>query len=217
MDIKKTLKIQLNKLKELSEEHVAVSNEIYNIFKSRYTDIVENCTDRAYLTANARRMYENIATYTLHIFREEAKSVYGNTCGKDYTKMDGGILDYSSDFGQFISNRAEIQVLTEMLIDILCNEVASVIACNISISSNKVANAGLFIADVLKLLTTAYHTSEFTQEYNDKYKDNITTFELYILNRMNKFLGDLLNIFGVKSIITNNKVEITLVTRKRRG
>ena len=217
MDIKKTLKIQLNKLKELSEERVAVSNEIYNIFKSRYTDIVESCTDRAYLTANARRMYENTATYTLHIFREEAKSVYGDTRGKDYTKMDGGILDYSSDFGQFISNRAELQVLTEMLIDVLCNEVASVIACNLSISSNKVANAGLFIADVLKLLTTECHTLEFAQEYNDKYKDNITTFELYILNRMNEFLGGLLNIFGVKSLITNNEVELTLLTRKRRG
>ena len=217
MDIKKTLKIQLNKLKELSEERVAVSNEIYNIFKSRYTDIVESCTDRAYLTANARRMYENTATYTLYIFREEAKSVYGDTRGKDYTKMDGGILDYSSDFGQFISNRAELQVLTEMLIDVLCNEVASVIACNMSISHNKVANAGLFIADVLKLLTTECHTPYFAQEYNDKYKDNITTFELYILNRMDKFLGDLLNIFGVKSLITNNEVELTLLTRKRRG
>lgn len=34
---------------------------------------------------------------------------------------------------------------------------------------------------------------------------------------MNKFLGDLLNIFGVKSLITNNEVELTLLTRKRRG
>lgn len=217
MDIKKTLKLQLNKLKELSEDRVAVSNEIYNIFKSRYTDIVESCTDRAYLTANAKRMYENTATYTLHIFREEAKSIYGDTRGKDYTKMDGGTLDYSSDFGQFISNRAEIQVLTEMLIDILCNETASAIACNISISPNKVANAGLFIADVLKLLTTECYTLEFAQEYSSKYEHNITSFELDILNRMNEFLGDLLNIFGVKSLITNNEVELTLLTRKRRG
>ena len=217
MDIKKTLKLQLNKLKELSEDRVVVSNEIYNIFKSRYTDIVESCTDRAYLTANAKRMYENTATYTLHIFREEVKSIYGDTRGKDYAKMDGGTLDYSSDFGQFISNRAELQVLTEMLKDILCNEVASVIACNISVSPNKVANAGLFIADVLKLLTTECHTLDFAQEYNSKYEHNITSFELDILNRMNKFLGDLLNIFGVKSLITNNEVELTLLTRKRRG
>lgn len=216
MDIKKTLKIQLNKLKELSEERIMISNEIYNIFNSRYTDIVESCTDRAYLTANARRMYENTSTYTLHIFREEAKRIYDNTRKEDYTKMDGGALDYSSDFGQFISNRAELQVLDDMLIDILCNEIASVIACNVSISPNNVANAGLFISDVLKLLTTECHTLEFAQEYNSKYEHNVTSFELDILNRMDKFLGNLLNIFGVKSLITNNKVELTLLTRKRR-
>lgn len=214
MEIKKTLEIQMNKLKELSEERTIISNEIYNIMKSRYVDMMKSATDRAYIALNAKHMYENMAIYTLNIFRDEVKSIYNNTREKDYTKIKGHALDYSSDFGRFVSNRVELQVLDEKLIDVLCKEIAGVIVVGIDVSAEKTLSAGSFVIDVLRLISSEYHHTRFDQMYSSKFKDNITSFELHILQSMDKLLGKLLNIFGIKSLITNNEAELTLLIEK---
>ena len=56
----------------------------------------------------------------------------------------------------------------------------------IDVPVEKTLSAGSFVADVLRLISSEYHHTRFDQIYSSKFKDNITSFELHILQSMDK-------------------------------